>query len=224
MSERTRIHRELKRRRQLVVAVFLCVAGALAGRAIELQLHESEFLQSHGDARYLRTDQIHADRGMILDRKGEPLAISTPTQSAWIKPGDFIEERARWPELAAVLGVSVEQLEALVLPRLQRQFVYLRRHLTPDEGAAIRKLGLHGVGLQQEYRRYYPAAEVTSHVIGFTNVDDRGQEGVELAYEDRLRGTPGLRRVIKDRLGRVVEDVERLQPIRPGEHLTLSID
>ena len=89
-----------------------------------------------------------------------------------------------------MLGVSVEQLEALVLPRLQRQFVYLRRHLTPDEGAAIRKLGLHGVGLQQEYRRYYPAAEVTSHVIGFTNVDDRGQEGVELAYEERLRGTP----------------------------------
>ncbi|MEX2479725.1 MAG: penicillin-binding protein 2 [Gammaproteobacteria bacterium] len=224
MNERTRIARELKFRRRLVVTVFLCAAAALASRAVELQLYESDFLQSHGDARYLRVEQIHADRGMVLDRTGEPLAISTPTQSAWLMPSDFLQERERWPELARTLGISVAQLETLVIPRLDRQFIYLRRHLTPDEGQAIRKLGLAGVGLQQEYRRYYPAGEVTSHVIGFTNVDDRGQEGVELAYDEQLRGVAGLRRVIKDRLGRVVEDVERLQPIRPGEDLMLSID
>ncbi|MEQ8660793.1 MAG: penicillin-binding transpeptidase domain-containing protein, partial [Gammaproteobacteria bacterium] len=202
----------------------LAAAGALVGRAVELQLHESDFLQGHGDARYLRTHEIHADRGMVLDRNGEPLAISTPTHSAWIMPAEFLTERARWGELASTLNISIEQLETLVLPRLERQFVYLRRHLTPDEGAAIRALGLAGVGLQQEYRRYYPAGEVAAHVLGFTNVDDRGQEGVELAFDERLRGQPGLRRVIKDRLGRVVEDVERLRAIRPGEDIALSID
>ena len=224
MSTRTRSRRDLKLRRRLVVTGFLLAAGALVGRAVELQLHESEFLQGHGDARYLRTDQIHANRGMVLDRNGEPLAISTPTQSAWIKPADFITERERWGELAKTLNVSVAQLETLVMPRLERKFVYLRRHLTPDEGAAIRELDLEGVGLQQEYRRFYPEGEVAGHVLGFTNVDDRGQEGIELAFEEQLRGQPGLRRVIKDRLGRVVEDVERLHPIRPGQDIVLSID
>ncbi len=224
MTAPARVSRELKLRRRLVVSVFIGAAAALVWRTVDLQLHEREFLQSHGDARYLRVDEMHANRGMITDRNGEPLAISTPTESAWIKPVEFVTERQRWPQLAATLETTVEHLETLVLPRMERQFVYLRRHLTPDEGAAIRRLGLRGVGLQREYRRYYPAAEVTAHVIGFTNVDDRGQEGIELAFDGALKGTPGLRRVIKDRLGRVVEDVERLQPIRPGRDIPLSID
>ena len=148
MSERARINRELKLRRRLVVGTFLAAALLLAWRAVELQLREREFLQSHGDARYLRIDEMHADRGMVLDRNGEPLAISTPTLSAWVKPGEFVHERKRWPELADTLGVSVAQLETLVLPRRDRQFLYLRRHLTPDEGAAIRKLGLRRIALQ----------------------------------------------------------------------------
>ncbi|MCB1745846.1 MAG: penicillin-binding protein 2 [Gammaproteobacteria bacterium] len=224
MSERARFNRELKARRRIVVAAFFAFAGVLVWRAVVLQMHDSDFLQTHGDARYLRVEQIHADRGMVLDRNGEPLAISTPTQSAWIKPGEFVREREHWGELGEILGVSVEQIDTLVMPRLGRKFVYLRRHLAPDEGAAIEKLDLDGLWLQQEYRRYYPVAEVTAHVVGFTNVDDRGQEGVELAFDEMLKGEPGLRRVIKDRLGRVVEDVERLHPLRPGKDVYLSID
>ncbi|MGR8918257.1 MAG: peptidoglycan D,D-transpeptidase FtsI family protein [Gammaproteobacteria bacterium] len=224
MSDGTRVKRELKFRRRLVVTAFVLAASTLVWRAVDLQLNEREFLQGHGDARYLRVEQIHANRGMITDRNGEPLAISTPTHSAWIKPASFINERRRWPELAARLDMTLDHIETLVLPRLDRKFVYLKRHLTPDQSAAIRALDLAGLGLEGEYRRYYPAAEVTAHVVGFTNVDDHGQEGVELAFDGSLRGEPGLRRVIKDRLGRVIEDVERLQPARPGRHVHLSID
>ena len=218
------VNKELKFRRRIVVLVFIGAAVTLTWRVITLQLHESEFLQGHGDARYLRVDQIHANRGMIVDRNDEPLALSTPTVSAWIKPSKFILERTRWPELGRILNMTVDHLETLVLPRMDRKFVYLKRHLTPDEGNAIRALRLGGVHFQGEYRRYYPAAEVASHVIGFTNVDDRGQEGIELSFDAALNGEPGLRRVIKDRLGRIVEDVERLQPNRPGQTVRLSID
>lgn len=224
MNESGHLNRELKFRRRMVILLFIGAASTLVWRIVTLQLHESEFLQSHGDARYLRTEQIHANRGMIVGRNGEPLAISTPTVSAWIKPGEFIQERARWPELAAAIDMTVDHLETLVLPRLDRKFVYLRRHLTPDEGGAIRALRMGGVSLQGEYRRYYPAAEIMSHVIGFTNVDDRGQEGIELSFDHSLKGKPGLRRVIKDRLGRVIEDVERLQATKPGLEVRLSID
>jgi cell division protein FtsI (penicillin-binding protein 3) len=224
MNESGRVNRELKFRRRIVILLFIGAASTLVWRVVTLQLHESEFLQSHGDARYLRTEQIHANRGMIVDRNGEPLAISTPTVSAWIKPGEFILERSRWLELALAIDMTVDHLETLVLPRLDRKFVYLRRHLTPDEGSAVRALHMGGVNLQGEYRRYYPTAEVTSHVIGFTNVDDRGQEGIELSFDRSLKGEPGLRRVIKDRIGRVIEDVERLQANKPGLEVRLSID
>jgi len=224
MSERAEVRAELKFRRRSVVALFLAAAVCLVWRALDLQLNEREFLQGHGDARYLRDEEIETTRGMILDRNGEPLAISTPTQSAWVRPDRFIEARAQWPAVGKVLGMTRQEIETLVLPRLSRKFVYLRRHLTPDEGAALRRLELPGLALQEEQRRYYPAAEVTAHVIGFTNVDDFGQEGVELSFDGMLKGEPGLRRVIKDRLGRVVEDVERLRPTRPGRDVHLSID
>lgn len=224
MSERQGTHTELRARRRIVMFVFVAAASTLVWRAVDIQLNEREFLQSHGDARYLRVVETEAVRGMVLDRNGEPLAVSTPIQSAWVRPDKFVEARDRWPELAQVLGTTVEHLETLVLPRIERQFVYLRRHLSPEQGLEIRALSVPGVGLLEEDRRYYPAAEVTSHVLGFTNVDDQGQEGVELAFDGVLRGEPGLRRVIKDRLGRVVEDVERLRPTRPGRDLRLSID
>lgn len=224
MSERAEVRDELKFRRRSVVGLFLLAAGCLVWRALDLQLNEREFLQGHGDARYLRDEKIETTRGMILDRNGEPLAISTPTQSAWVRPDRFIEARAQWPLVGKVLGMERQEIETLVLPRLSRKFVYLRRHLTPDEGAALRRLELPGLALQDEQRRYYPAAEVTAHIIGFTNVDDVGQEGVELSYDAMLKGEPGLRRVIKDRLGRVVEDVERLRETRPGRDVHLSID
>lgn len=224
MSESPGARVGLQARRRLVVLVFAAAASTLVWRAVDIQLNEREFLQSHGDARYLRVVETTASRGMILDRNGEPLAVSTPIQSAWVRPDRFIGARDRWSELAAALGTTVEHFEALVLPRLDRQFVYLRRHLTPEQSLEIRALNVPGVGLLEEDRRYYPAAEVTAHALGFTNVDDQGQEGVELAFDEVLRGEPGLRRVIKDRLGRVIEDVERIRPRRPGRDLRLSLD
>ena len=215
---------ELKFRRRLVVTLFVSAAAVLVWRTVYLQFHESDFLQSHGDARYLRTDEIHADRGMIVDRNGQPLAISSPTLSAWVRPRVFIAHREQWTEVARILDTTLEHLETLVLPRSGRHFVYLKRHITPEQGAALAALKIDGLELQGEYRRYYPAAEVASHVVGFTNVDDRGQEGIELAFDAVLSGEPGQRRVIKDRLGRVIEDVERLREIRPGKTVRLSVD
>ncbi|MGB1882273.1 MAG: peptidoglycan D,D-transpeptidase FtsI family protein [Gammaproteobacteria bacterium] len=224
MKERIRVTRELRFRRRFVMSLFIMAAVIMIWRAVDLQFHEVEFLQSHGDARYLRIDEIHANRGMIVDRNGLPLAISSPTLSVWVRPKPFIADKSRWSKVVAVLGTTIEHLETLILPRSDRHFVYLKRHITPEQGAALKALEVAGLELQGEYRRYYPAAEVTAHVVGFTNVDDRGQEGIELAFEDVLRGEPGQRRVIKDRLGRVVEDVERLQETRPGRDIVLSID
>ena len=224
MIPRSAARKELRLRRRIIVTLFIAAASALIWRAIDIQLNDREFLQSHGDARYLRNEKIDANRGMILDRTGEPLAISTPIQSAWVNPEQFIQVRDRWSELADLLGMTVDHFETLILPRLDRKFVYLRRHLTPDESTAIRGLNIAGVSLTEEDRRYYPSAEFMAHVVGFTNVDDQGQEGIELSFDAVLQGEPGLRRVIKDRLGRIIEDVERLRPTRPGSDVVLSID
>jgi cell division protein FtsI (penicillin-binding protein 3) len=224
VSPRAEQRRDLRFRRRFVVGLFLAGALVLCWRALDLQINKREFLQSHGDARYLRKEKIDANRGMILDRNGEPLAISTLTQSAWVQPKSFIESRDKWPKVAKILGMPREQLENLIMPRRQKKFVYLQRHLTPDEGEALRKLDIDGLHLQEEQRRYYPAGEVTAHILGFTNVDDQGQEGIELSYNQILKGEPGQRRVIKDNLGRVVEDVERLRATRPGKDVRLSID
>ena len=224
MSTRSASRKELRLRRRIIVMIFIVAASVLGWRAIDIQLNDREFLQSHGDARYLRTEKIDANRGMIVDRTGEPLAISTPIQSAWVNPDRFIQVRDRWPLLAELLGMTVDHFETLVIPRLDRKFVYLRRHLTPDESTAIRQLNIPGVALTEEDRRYYPAAEFMAHVVGFTNVDDQGQEGIELSFDAVLQGEPGLRRVIKDRLGRIIENVERLRPTRPGRDVMLSID
>ena len=206
------------------MAIFGIAAAVLGWRALDLQLMNREFLQDHGDARYLRVVATNVHRGMVLDRNGEPLAISTPVPSAWAKPLELLSQRQRWPQLAAILDTTVDHLETLILPRQAREFVYLRRHASPDVSAALREANIAGVGLVEEYRRYYPAAEVTAHLLGFTNVDDRGQEGFELAFDSTLTGTPGARRVMKDRLGRIVEDVERIQAAHPGRDMRLSID
>jgi cell division protein FtsI (penicillin-binding protein 3) len=206
------------------MVVFGIGAAGLGWRALDLQLTNREFLQDHGDARYLRAVETKAHRGMIVDRNGEPLAISTPVHSVWANPGTFLKHRHQWAQLAALLDTTVEHLETLILPRQEREFVYLRRHISPDLAATLRRAAIPGVGLIEEHRRYYPAAEVTAHLLGFTNVDDQGQEGIELAFDSTLKGTPGLRRVMKDRIGRIVEDVERIRAVRPGHDLTLSID
>ena len=211
-------------RRRLLQGVFLASALVLAWRSVDLMLLRKEFLQDRGDARSLRVVEIPAHRGVIRDRKGEPLAISTPVSSVWANPRRLMQARSQWPVLATVLGMKPERLVAILEPRRRREFVYLKRHVPPALAARVMALGVPGVALQREFRRYYPAGEMAAHVVGFTNVDDQGQEGLELTFDQRLRGEPGLKQVIRDGKGRVIEDVEGIRPMRRGEDLVLSID
>ena len=214
----------LNARRIMLLIMFMVIVGLLLSRVVYLQVFNKDFLQDQGSARHLRTVTVNAHRGMIMDRNGEALAISTPVESIWVNPSMLINERQALPRLTRLLGLDLEQTERMLATRMNREFVYLKRHVTPDIANKVLALQAEGVFSQREYRRYYPAGEVTSHVIGFTNIDDQGQEGIELAYQDWLTGTPGKKRVIKDRLGRVIEDVESIHTSSPGKSLTLSID
>ena len=215
---------DFPQRRRFVSAMLLLGVIALLLRMVDLNLNQREFLQHQGDARYLRDITIPADRGVITDRHGEPLAISTPVESVWANPSELAAARDRWPELARLLKLPVKELENKLGARMEKEFVYLKRHLTPELAEQVMAMGIPGVSLQREYRRYYPLGEVTAHVVGFTDIDDARQEGVELMLQEQLRGTPGGKRVIKDRLGRIVENVESIHEPRPGQQVTLSID
>lgn len=212
------------KRQSFVFALLLLAACALFWRMVDLNLNQREFLQHQGDARYLRDITIPADRGVITDRHGDPLAISTPVSSVWATPSVLAAERDRWPQLATLLKLPVRQLERTLSARMDKSFIYLKRHVTPELGEQVMALEIPGVSLQREYRRYYPLGEVASHVVGFTNIDDVGQEGAELMMEQVLRGSPGSKRVIKDRLGRIVENVESIHEPKPGQALALSLD
>ncbi|HEX9627146.1 MAG TPA: penicillin-binding protein 2 [Acidiferrobacterales bacterium] len=218
------------RRRGHPVRYAVALGGLLAGfallgaRAVFLQAFNAEYLQGQGNARHLRVVEDNSHRGMILDRNDEPLAVSTPVDSVWAHPGELGAERAKWPALARALGMPVRDLAQLVSRHAGREFMYLRRHVTPDTAERIRALGVAGVALTREYRRYYPAGEVAGHVIGFTNIDDQGQEGLELAYDSWLRAIPGKKRVLKDRFGNIVETVESVSLPVPGKDLVLSLD
>lgn len=213
------------RERVLGVAGVLALASlALVARAVDLQFIHKDFYQQQGDSRFLRELPIATSRGMITDRNGEPLAISTPVESIWANPSELALHPDRFPQLAQALGVPVKDLATQIQQRSSKEFMYLRRHLNPDEAQAIVALGVPGVFSQREYRRFYPLGEVMAHVLGYTNVDDRGQEGVELAFDDWLTGKPGAKRVIRDRRGRIVENVDLVRPAEPGKDLVLSID
>lgn len=197
---------------------------ALGWRALDLQVLDRQFLQDQGEARHLRAQPMPAHRGMILDRNGEPLAISTPVDSVWVNPKELLGARERWRQLASALGLDYAELKSKILQRADREFLYLRRHVDPDMAKAVMDLGIPGVSLQREYRRYYPEGEVAAHIVGFTDIDESGQEGAELAQDRWLRGTSGAKWVLKDRFGRVVEDVAAIKDPAPGHDLTLSID
>jgi cell division protein FtsI (penicillin-binding protein 3) len=213
-----------RRRRLLLIALMLGSFAVLAGRSAQLQLVDREFLQTQGQARYLRVVQVPAHRGMIVDRNGEPLAISTPVQSVWVNPREMRTSAADLGRLANLLELDVDHVRRLIGQRQGREFVYLRRHIAPDLADRVMGLELPGVYLQPEYRRYYPTGEVAAHLLGFTNVDDQGQEGLELAYEDWLSGEPGAKRVIMDGRRNIVENVENIRSARPGKVLKLSVD
>ena len=211
-------------RSALVLAVFLLLAAALLGRAVYLQMFDEQFLQAQGKERHLRVVQIPAHRGMILDRNGQPLAVSTPVDSIWMDPQELAAAGARVPQLAHALGMSSADILTLLHQNRDKEFVYLQRGLDPYAAKQVTALDIPGVYSQREYRRYYPAGEVAAQVLGFTNVDDVGQEGLELAYNDWMQGTPGAERVIVDRYGHWVQDVESLRAPRPGKDLVTSLD
>ena len=211
-------------RRLLVRVLLLITTAGLVWRAVDLQHTDKDFLKGEGDARHLRVVTIPAHRGKILDRNGEPLAISTPVDSVWANPRELAAAPHRWPELGSLLGLDLAHLERLLAQRSEREFVYLKRHLAPQLASKVEQAGVPGVYLQREYRRYYPLGEVAAHVVGFTDVDDIGQEGMELTFDERLRGVSGAHRVLRDRLGRIVEEVESIRSPKAGGDLVLSLD
>ena len=210
-------------RSRTLLAMLLFGLCALIVRAIYLQGVHNEFLQQKGDARYGRVININAHRGMIVDRYGEPLAISTPVESVWASPPDVEATPQQIKELAQILGMDAREVKSRLFDSA-RDFIYLKRQLPPEQAARVVKLGVAGVSLQQEYRRYYPGGEITAHMLGFTNLDDNGQEGIELALQAQLGGKAGSQRVIKDRRGHIVEDVASIRAAKPGRDVTLSLD
>ena len=207
-----------------MLLIFLLCSVVLIARAVNLQVMETDFLQGQGEARFLREVIIPSTRGVISDRNGEPLAVSTPVDSVWVHPGQLLEYPDKIKPLARLLGADADDIERKLRRRANKEFVWLKRRLNPSVTAQISALDPPGVYLQKEYRRFYPAGEVTSHVIGFTNIDDVGQEGLELAYDSWLAGRPGSKRVIRNRKGEAVEEVALIKESQPGQDLRLTID
>ncbi len=210
-------------RSRLLLVALLAWFLALAGRAFYLQGLHNDFLRQKGESRYSRVIELSATRGMIVDRNNEALAISTPVESVAASPADVQAGEGQLARLARLLETDVADLRKR-LADSRREFVYLKRQLPPDDAAKVVALAIPGVFLQREYRRYYPAGEVMAHLIGMTDVDDKGQEALELAFERELAGKPGSRRVIKDRLGHIIEDVDSIRTPQNGQTVKLSID
>ncbi len=211
-------------RSMLVLACFALVASSLVARAVQLQVLDKDFLNEQADTRHLRTEKISAHRGTITDRNGEPLAISTPVDSIWVNPQEFAAAADSIPRLARVLELDQQTLWRRITRSMDKEFLYLKRHLSPDHAQQVLDLKLPGVNVQREYHRFYPAGEVTGHLVGFTDIDDQGQEGLELAFNHWLSGESGAKRVLKDRLGRSIENVASIRPARDGKELRTSID
>ena len=208
----------------LIAVFFGLLASSLIARAVHLQVFNKDFLNQQADARHLRVEKISAHRGTITDRNGEPLAISTPVDSIWANPKELAPAVDDVPQLARVLGVDSKQLIRRITRSMDKEFLYLKRRLSPEKAKEVLALKLPGINVQREYRRYYPAGEVAGHLIGFTDIDDDGQEGLELAFNHWLAGEMGAKRVLKDRYGRSVENVESIRPPHHGKELRTSID
>ena len=209
---------------RVVLALLALLVGAIACQIVYLQVIDHDFLKGQGDARSLRHIQIPAHRGLITDRNGEPLAVSTPVTTLWANAKEMQVAKDRWPALAHALGQDPKVLTARLEQQANKEFIYLVRGLTPEQGQSVLDLKVPGVYGIEEFRRFYPAGEVTAHMVGFTDIDDKGREGVELAYDEWLAGVPGKRQVIKDRRGRLIKDVQVTKNAKAGKTLALSID
>ena len=223
-GENTRSDKSYRWRSAVVLGLVMLGAIGLAARAVELQLLDHAFFAKQGDDRSMRVVKIAAHRGAITDRNGEPLAVSTPVDSIWVNPQELNDNIDQLPKLARALKEDQQTLARRITSNLDREFLYLERHMPPEQAAHIKALGIPGVYLLREYRRYYPAGEVSGHIVGFTTVDDKGQEGLELGFDQLLNGQDGAKRVIQDSQGRYVENVESIRAPRPGHDLTTSID
>lgn len=212
----------------LAVLLLVLLVILMVWRMLNLQVLDTEkgydFLQHQGDARSHRTEIIPAYRGIISDRNGEPLAVSTPVDSIWMDPRKLIGQEQYWPSLAKALDMPLSRLKSKVRDNSTRGFIYLRRHMAPSSAKKILALKISGINAQREYKRFYPAAEVSAHLVGFTNIDDQGQEGMELAFNDWLEGEAGSKRVLKDLHRNVIREIDQGKKARSGKDLVLSID
>ncbi|WP_376738957.1 MULTISPECIES: peptidoglycan D,D-transpeptidase FtsI family protein [Pseudomonas] len=213
---------------RLVVIGLAGMVAAIGWRVVDLHVIDRAFLKGQGDARSVRTIPIAAHRGLITDRNGEPLAVSTPVSTIWINPKELAGAKDKWSILAESVGQPYGDLAKRLEQNSNREFLYLVRGITPEQGeavmATVKQHKIPGVYDIEEFRRFYPAGEVAAHVVGFTDIDDRGREGVELAFNDWLAGVPGKRQVLKDRRGRVIKDVQVAKNAKPGNSIALSID
>ena len=209
---------------RLMLGLLALMVGAITWRIIDLQVVDRDFLIGQGDARSLRHIPIPAHRGLITDRNGEPLAVSTPVTTLWANAKELQVAKDKWPQLAAALGQDPKALAERLEAQANKEFIYLVRGLTPEQGQQVLDLKVPGVYGIEEFRRFYPAGETTAHMVGFTDIDDHGREGVELAYDEWLAGVPGKRQVIKDRRGRLIKDVQVTKNAKAGKPLALSID
>ncbi len=222
MSQKKIVHHRM--RLWVIGVFFLLLEGVLLWRMVDLTVLHRSFLQGQGNARSLREINIPAYRGMITDREGVPLAVSTPVQSVWVNPKTFAPTSRQLARLARLLDMSPEQLSRSLRQAKKHEFHYLQRQLTPMRAKDIDDLKIAGINFQEEFKRYYPEADSTAQLLGFTNVDDKGIEGLELAYQPWLEGFNGKKRVVKDRYGRVIEELGTIKEPRAGHTLQLSID
>ena len=211
-------------RAQLLLGTLVLISLVLVGRAVDLQLVDYTFLSRQGDERFLRVVSVPAHRGVITDRHGQPLAVSAPVDSIWVNPQQILHANGGVGDLAQALGLDPATLWSDISSNANLQFLYVARQLPPPRAHAIKALGIPGVYLRRAYRRYYPAGEVTGQLIGFTNMKDQGASGLELEYNSWLTGIDGEKRVIEDRYGQIVQQVDSIRPARPGHNLVLSID
>ena len=208
----------------LVCGLLMLIAVAIITKLVSLYTYDREFLQTQGDKRTIRTMQVPAHRGVITDRNGEALAVSAPVAAVWVNPQNIDITDPKLKILAKLLGKKSNAVLRKVKQNFKKEFIYLKRQISPDLAKKVVALQIKGVNVDREYKRYYPAGEVTTHLVGFTGIDGVGQEGIELAYEQALLGVPGKKLVMKDRLGNVIKHIKLLESAESGQDVTLSID
>ena len=208
----------------LVCTLLVAIAIAIVFKLVTLYTYDKDFLQSQGDKRTIRTMQIPAHRGVITDRNGEALAVSAPVAAVWVNPKVVDLANPKLKQLSRLLGKKSNAIADKIKGNASRGFVYLKRQISPDLAAKVSALNIKGINVDREYKRYYPAGEVATHLVGFTNIDGAGQEGIELAYEAALLGEPGKKLVMQDRLGRVIKHIKLVEEPASGQDVVLSID